>query len=132
MRLLALAIVPAVLTGSVAAQDSNVANRAVPGALASRSGTFEGANLEVGGTAAYKMLTHCGVESVKIDEAWWNAVTPLYGHTREGADPPADWAEPWQNGELTLETAERAVFAALGEQVVLQRSPSNEPLRICR
>lgn len=83
-------------------------------------------------TTTYRMLTHCGVESVKINGAWWNAVTPLYGRTGEGAGPPADWDEPWQEGRLTLETEERAAFAALGEYVVLERSPSNEPIRICR
>lgn len=96
------------------------------------SGALAGANLAVGATMTHQMLTHCGVESVKINGHWWNAVTPLYGPGGEGAGPPADWDEPWQEGNLTLETEGRAVFDAVGEHVVLTRSPVNEPVRICR
>ena len=67
-----------------------------------------------------------------INGSWWTAVTPLYGPAGDGAGPPPGWDEPWQEGDLTLETEDRAVFAAVGEQVILTRSLVNEPLRICR
>ena len=73
------------------------------------------------------MLTHCGVESVKFNGGWWNAVTPLYGPSGEGAGPPAGWNEPWQEGTLTLEAEDQAVFVAVGKRVMLQPSATDDP-----
>jgi hypothetical protein len=104
-----------------------------PGPVVSPSAAPEAAaGLAVGETATYSMLTHCGVESARINGRWWNAVTPLYGAAGEGAGAPAGWDNPFQEGRLTLETDDRAVFEALGEQVVLEPAPGDEPLRICR
>lgn len=86
--------------------------------------------LKVGETESFSMYTHCGVESTRINGRVWNAVEPLYdGPDRLG--PPAGWGNPYQDGELTLETPDRAVFAARGQRVVLEPSASGQPLRPC-
>ena len=86
--------------------------------------------IEVGETVDHTMHTHCGVESTQINGRVWNAVEPLYS-SPDRLGPPRGWGNPEQDGTLTLESADRAVFAALGEQVVLRPSASNEPLRPC-
>jgi hypothetical protein len=78
----------------------------------------------------FKMYTHCGVESARIDGRWWHASPPLYDKSQIG--PPAGWGDPFQNGTLTVKSAHRAVFEALGQQVVFVPAPNNEPVRICR
>jgi len=90
------------------------------------------ASLAVGATATYSMLTHCGVENARINGRWWHAVPPLYGAGGEGVSPPAGWGDPFQQGTLTLQSASRAVFEARGERVILEPSPTGEPIRICR
>jgi len=77
----------------------------------------------------FKVFTHCGVESAHIDGRWWHASPPLYG---KAWGPPAGWSEPYQDGTLTLESADRAVFEALGQRVVFVPAPDNEPVRVCR
>ena len=131
MRLVAVAVLPVLLAGCVAAQDGESATGPAPRAAAA-AGTLAGLNLDVGGSATHQVLTHCGVESVKINGAWWNAVAPRYGPAGEGAGPPDDWTEPWQEGTLALEAEDRAVFAAVGEQVVFAPAPDDKPLRYCR
>jgi hypothetical protein len=76
------------------------------------------------------MYTHCGVESTRINGRVWNASEPLYS-SPERLGPPAGWGNPEQAGRLTLESSDRAVFAALGERVVLAPSSNGEPLRLC-
>ena len=86
--------------------------------------------VRVGETVGFTMYTHCGVESARINGRVWNAAEPLYA-TPEKLDPPVGWDNPEQDGELTLESPARAVFAAVGQRVVLMPSPSGEPLRFC-
>lgn len=81
-------------------------------------------------TSPLSVYTHCGIESIRIDGRWWHAEPPLYSQKRSG--PPAGWSDPYQEGTLTMESAERAVFEALGERVVFVPAPDNEPLRVCR
>ena len=76
------------------------------------------------------MHTHCGVESARINGRVWNAVEPLYA-SPEKLGPPAGWGNPYQDGKLTLQSSDRAMFAALGQRVVLLPSETNEPLRYC-
>lgn len=78
----------------------------------------------------FRVYTHCGVENVRIDGRWWHAKPPLYNHERTG--PPAGWSDPYQEGTLTMESADRPVFEALGQQVVFMPAPDNEPVRVCR
>jgi hypothetical protein len=133
MRLVAVAVLPVLLTGCAAAQDDESATGpALAAAAAAAAGTLAGLNLDVGASETHQVLTHCGVESVKINGAWWNAVAPRYGPAGEGAGPPDDWTQPWQEGTLTLKAEDRAVFAAVGEQVVFAPAPGDKPLRYCR
>lgn len=75
----------------------------------------------------FTAFTHCGVESIRIDGRWWHASPPLYNRARNG--PPAGWGDPQQEGVLTVESVDRAVFEALGQQVLFEPSPDNEPGR---
>lgn len=78
----------------------------------------------------FSVYTHCGVENVRIDGQWWHAKPPLYNDERTG--PPEGWSDPHQEGTLTMESTERAVFEALGQRVVFVPAPDNEPVRVCR
>lgn len=81
-------------------------------------------------STTFSVYTHCGVENVRIDGRWWHARPPLYNQERIG--PPAGWGDPYQEGTLMMESADRAVFEALGQSVVFVPSPDNEPVRVCR
>ena len=90
-----------------------------------------GSTLAAPVSQAFTVYTHCGVESARIDGRWWHAQPPLYGDT-DGGGPPAGWGNPYQEGTLTVETDDRAVFEALGQRVVFVPGPENEPVRVCR
>jgi hypothetical protein len=85
---------------------------------------------EVPNSTPFSVYTHCGVENVRIDGRWWHAKPPLYNAERSG--PPAGWGDPYQDGTLTIESPDRAVFEALGQEVVFVPAPENEPVRVCR
>jgi hypothetical protein len=85
-----------------------------------------------GEPVSFSFYTHCGVESAQIGGFWWHAEKPLYGDGGEGVGPPAGWGDPYQQGLLTLESPERAVFIAMGREVVLRPAPTDKPLRVCR
>ena len=57
--------------------------------------------LRVGETVDFSMYTHCGVESTRINGRVWNAVDPLHS-SPERLGPRAGWANPEQDGRLTL------------------------------
>lgn len=76
-----------------------------------------------------EVYTHCGVENTRIQGVWWHAQPPLYNKQRNG--PPAGWGDPSQTGTLTVVSDDRAVFEALGQQVVFVPAPNNKPVRIC-
>jgi hypothetical protein len=78
----------------------------------------------------FSVYTHCGLESARIDGRWWHAKPPLYNQERTG--PPRGWGNPYQEGTLTRESADSAVFEALGQRVILVPDPDNEPVRVCR
>lgn len=92
--------------------------------------TGESKMISVGETVEFSMYTHCGVESTRINGRVWNAVEPLYS-SPEKLGPPEGWGDPEQGGDLTLQSTGRAVFAALGERVVLVPSDTGEALRPC-
>jgi hypothetical protein len=77
----------------------------------------------------FEVYTHCGVENTRIQGVWWHAKPPLYNERRNG--PPAGWGDPYQTGTLTVVSDSRAVFEALGQQVVFVPAPDNTPVRIC-
>ena len=92
--------------------------------------TTESRTISVGETIEFSMYTHCGVESTRINGRVWNATNPLYS-SPEKLGPPDGWGDPYQDGKLTLQSSDRAVFAARGERVVLVPSDTGEPLRPC-
>jgi hypothetical protein len=77
----------------------------------------------------FTVRTHCGVESALIEGAWWHAKPPRYNMHRNG--PPAGWGDPLQRGRLAVQSADRAVFEAVGQKVLFVPAPDNEPVRIC-
>lgn len=83
-----------------------------------------------GESVEFFVYTHCGVESARIGGRWWHAAPPLYGEGVGSA--PAGWGDPYQEGQLSVESSERAVFEAEGTQVVFVPSTTNEPVRVCR
>jgi len=80
----------------------------------------------------FVFYTHCGVENARIGTHWWHADEPLYGDGGEGTGPPAGWDNPYQEGLLTVESTERAVFTAKGTEVVLVPAATDRPVRVCR
>jgi hypothetical protein len=84
----------------------------------------------IGETVPFSVYTHCGVENVRVDGRWWHAKPPLYGE--DGHGPPVGWADPYQDGELTIESPDRVVVKAMGERVVFVPSPDSQTVRVCR
>ena len=81
-------------------------------------------------TVEYVLYTHCGVESARIGDRWWHAVEPMYGEDGPGT-PPEGWGDPYQAGELTLHSEDKATFEAEGDQVEFVPAKDNRPLRVC-
>lgn len=81
--------------------------------------------LSVGQSVDFSIHTHCGVEGAHINGQAWKAVEPLYSSS-EKLGPPDGWGNPFQNGTLTLESPQRAVFVAPGKKVVLVPSTGSE------
>jgi hypothetical protein len=79
----------------------------------------------------YVVYTHCGVESARIGDRWWHAVEPMYGEDGQGT-PPEGWGDPYQAGELTLDSDGSATFKAEGDQVEFIPAKDDRPLRVCR
>ena len=85
----------------------------------------------VGESVEFFLYTHCGIEDLRLDGRWWHAVQPLYGE--DGTDsPPEGWGDPYQVGELTLDSEQHVTFEARGTQVAFVPSEDNRPKRICR
>jgi hypothetical protein len=120
------AVLVAVAALTASAQGTERQPSTLPGSVGSAPVT-----IGVGETADFAMYSHCGVESTEFNGRVWNAVEPLYA-TPERLGPPAGWGDPEQEGRLTLEAPDRAVFTALGARVVLVPSATGEPLRYCR
>ena len=77
------------------------------------------------------LYTHCGVESLRVDGRWWHAVEPLYGDVSPGS-PPDGWGDPFQEGELTLNSEQSITFEAEGTAVEFVPAPEDKPMRLCR
>src|SRR4051794_5672979 len=60
----------------------------------------------------FAVYSNCGVESARINGHWWHADPPLYNDAHTG--PPDGWDNPYQEGRLTVESSDRAVFTAVG------------------
>lgn len=85
----------------------------------------------VGEAVDYFVYTHCGVESLSVGGRWWHAVEPLYGGNGPG-DSPDGWGDPYQEGELTLNSEDSITFEAKGEEVEFVPAPDDKPMRMCR
>lgn len=71
---------------------------------------------------AYRLSTHCGLppQAFDFDGSFWRVVGPP--QYVDGVRPPA-WADPVQDGVMTLVGAEEATFYAEGVELRLERSP---------
>ena len=109
-------------------------NAAVLAAALIATGCGGSASSQEGGdepiSTPLSVYTHCGVENTRIDGRWWHAKPSLYDE--KGGGPPAGWGDPYQEGTLTVESADRAVFEALDQRVVFVPAPDNKPVRVCR
>ena len=83
-----------------------------------------------GKAVRFYMYTHCGVEHARIGGLWWKAQQRLSDAT--GVNAPVGWDNPYQQGRLTVESADRAVFEAQGTEVVLIASSKDEAPPGCR
>jgi hypothetical protein len=77
---------------------SSPANSDAPGASVS---------INVGSSAPYRLYTHCGVLSASINGQTYYAEPPL---TDGSGNPPSGWANPYDDGDMTLRTATTADF----------------------
>lgn len=84
----------------------------------------------VGEAVQFFLYTHCGVESLSVGGRWWHAVEPLYGENGPG-DSPDGWGDPYQEGELTLNSEDAITFEAKGKNVEFVPAPEDKPMRIC-
>ncbi len=84
----------------------------------------------VGEPVEFFLYTHCGVESLRLGGRWWHASEPLYGENGPGSSPEG-WSNPYQKGELILESERRATFEAEGAQVVFVPAEDDRPMRVC-
>lgn len=55
----------------------------------------------------FALLTHCGVDEVRIGTRYYEAVTPLIGPAHSA---PPGWDNPYQHGTMTLDSPDSAVF----------------------
>jgi hypothetical protein len=67
----------------------------------------EGTRVETGHTVGYRLLTHCGVHSAKVNGSTFFAQPPL---DDGNGNPPAGWGNPYDDGSLTLVDEHTAVF----------------------
>ncbi|MFF4648806.1 hypothetical protein [Streptomyces sp. NPDC001380] len=102
---LALALAGGVLTGCARADGA-----------AAPAGT-----VAPGGSAAFDLFTHCGIDEARIGAAWFEAEEPL---SDGSGNPPAGWGNPVQHGTMTLRSAAEAVFTDdAGHRVVFRVRP---------
>ena len=100
------------------------------GPTAAEESAYASAAPPLGETVDYFLYTHCGVESLHVDGRWWHAIQPLYGDNGPGSSP-AGWDNPYQKGELTVNSERSITFEAEGVRVQFSPAPTNEPMRVC-
>ncbi len=64
-------------------------------------------SIKVGDSAAYRLYTHCGILSASINGETYYADPPL---SDGSGNPPAGWGNPYDDGDITLQTATTAEF----------------------
>ena len=90
--------------------DQPQGTRATPGSGSPRQSTT---------TRPYSLLMHCGIEWARIDDAWWQAETPL---SDGSGNPPAGWAHPTQSGTLRRIDRSTMEFVAPAGSIVFHRT----------
>jgi len=64
----------------------------------------------------YNLYTHCGISWVRVGGKYYTAVRPL---SDGSGNPPAGWANPYQQGTITLVSPAEVVFTdKAGHRVV--------------
>jgi hypothetical protein len=115
LRSARLAATGAIVAGVLAACSTATAadHPAIPRPRASQ--------LAAGSPEPYQLYTHCGIDQARIGNRYFEAVHPL----SDGAgNPPAGWANPYQQGTMTLLSPTRAVFRdRSGHRVVFRLRP---------
>jgi len=81
----------------------------------------------LGEAVDYFIYTHCGVESLRVDGRWWHAVEPLYGGDGPRSSPDG-WGDPYQQGELTLNSDQNITFEAEGAEIEFVPAPEDIPM----
>jgi hypothetical protein len=78
----------------------------------------------------YYVVTHCGLDFARIGGHWWRATEPVSEEESDGF--PHGWDNPVQEGSLTVQSRQRAVFEAEGTEVVFTPSPDDREPPPCR
>ena len=85
----------------------------------------------VGKPVEFFLYTHCGVDSLRLGGRWWRAAEPVYGEHGPGG-PPEGWGDPYQAGELTLDSERSVTFEANGTEVRFVPADDDRPTRMCK
>lgn len=92
------------------------------GAAAASGGLGVPSPVEVGVAYPFDVYTRCGVLGADVGGIWFAADPPLV----EESGPPPGWADPYQRGTLTLESADVAVFRDdAGHELRLRAAPDS-------
>jgi hypothetical protein len=76
----------------------------------------------------YRLYTHCGVGWARIDGTFWRATKPL---SDGNGNPPPGWADPFQEGTLTMRNRTTAEFSSPAGSVTFQRTERTQPPFMC-
>ncbi len=82
-------------------------------------------NVEVGVPYEFELLTHCGIEYMRLDGRVWKT------ERRGGPNAPDGFADPAQPGIVTLESEDRAVFVGERDGSELVFTPTDEEPPLC-
>lgn len=86
---------------------------------------------ELGRLYPYRLTTHCGLARalVDFDGSFWIFDPAVTGDE----EAPAGYEEPFDHGQITLLTADRASYSSSGGRIVmLARQPGTRDLVPCR
>lgn len=79
---------------------------------------------EIGVSYPFDLYTHCGITGADVAGVWFAADPPLV----EEFGPPDGWADPYQRGTLTLDSADEAVFRDdAGHEISLRAAEAERP-----
>ncbi len=114
----------AVTAGLLAACGSTATQPTTPTTPARSSHVTQ---LAAGSSVPYRLYTHCGIDEARIGDRYFEAVHPL---SDGGGNPPRGWANPYQQGTVTLLSPTTAVFRdRTGHRVVFRLRPDATAFR---